>query len=93
MLKDIADIRFWFKARDDIRFERIARRDKVDLDHAKRETLTRENSEKERFLRYYGVDLDDLSIYNFVIDTSWLSIDDVLRILYRVIDGYLERCR
>jgi|Deesub1362B_J571_1020462.scaffolds.fasta_scaffold00004_216 cytidylate kinase len=91
MLKDIADIKFWFKADDMVRFSRIADRDGVDINKAMKETVSREKSEKDRFMKYYGIDLDDLSIYNYVIDTTWLTIDDILMILYRIIDRYIER--
>lgn len=91
MLRDKADIKFWFKARDDVRFRRIAERDGIPLEKAIEETKYREASEVERFKRYYNIDLNDLSIYDYVIDTSFLSIDDVLAIVFRVIDSYLAR--
>jgi cytidylate kinase len=91
MLKDIADLKFWFKARDEVRFRRIAERDGVSYEEAASQTLYRERSEIERFKRYYGIDLNNLSIYDYVIDTSFLTIEEVLDIIFKIIDGYISR--
>lgn len=89
MLKDIADIKFWFKAEDNVRFQRIANRDRISLELAIEETISRERSEIGRFKRYYGINIYDLSIYDYVIDTSYLLIDDVLNIIFKIIDRFL----
>jgi len=90
-LKDIADIKIWIKARDDIRFRRIAERDNLPLDEAARRTKFREKSEIERFKKFYQINILDLTIYDFVIDTSFLTIDDVLEILNKIIVSYMRR--
>ena len=89
MLRDKANIKFWFKAKDLIRYKRIADRDGIPIDVAIKETKHREEIEKVRFKKYYGIDITDLSIYDYVIDTSYLSIDDILSILFKIIDCYL----
>lgn len=89
VLKDKADIKFWFKASDSIRYQRIANRDKIPIEIAVKETRYREEIERLRFKKYYGIDISDLSIYDYVIDTTYLSINDVLLIVFRIIDSYL----
>ncbi len=90
MLKDIADIKIWFHAPLDVRIRRIAARENRGFDEVYKETLTREESEIRRFKKYYDIDLNDLSIYDFVISTYPYSIKAVSSIVFAIIDGFLE---
>lgn len=47
----------------------------------------RANSERERYYKLYGVDLEDHSLYDLVIDTSALSVDEVIV----AIENYLQK--
>lgn len=91
MLKNVADLKIWIKAKDEIRFKRISQRDKIPLEEAINQTRTREVSEIRRFKRYYNIDIHDLSIYDFVIDTSYLDIKTTLEIIFKIIDKYVTR--
>lgn len=48
--------------------------------------MRRERSEKDRFRRYYNIDIYNLKNYDIVIDTTDLSIDEVFRKLCREIE-------
>jgi len=89
MLKDIAHIKIWFHAPMEVRIKRIADRESRDFGEVYRETVAREESEIRRFRKYYGIDLNDLSIYDFIISTYPYSIEAVASIVYAIIDGYL----
>ena len=54
---------------------------------AKHAIELRENSERERYLKTYNVDIHDKSNYDFVIDTTNLSSDEVVDI---IIEEYLK---
>jgi len=56
-----------------IRVERIAGREKKDLEKVEKEVLERERSEYERYMKYYGFDIRDTSIYDLVLDSSHMS--------------------
>lgn len=90
MLKDVAHIKMWFHAPLEVRIKRIADREKRDYKEVYKETLAREYSEVSRFKRYYNIDLNDLSTYDFVISTYPYSLDAVVSIVYSIVDGYLE---
>lgn len=90
MLKDIAHIKIWFHAPLEVRIKRIADRENRDYKEVYKETLAREQSEINRFKRYYNIDLNNLSVYDFVISTYPYSVDAVVSILSSIIDGYLE---
>ena len=81
VLKDKADLRIFLTAPEPVRLERIARRDKIDVHHAKAQTEQRESVQRERYLRHYGFHVEDRSIYHLILDTSLGSIEDTARVL------------
>jgi CMP/dCMP kinase len=81
IVMDKADLRIYLTAPENIRLERIAKRDKLSIDDARAETGKRESVQSERYLRHYGFHVEDRSIYHLVLDTSLGSIDDTARVL------------
>jgi len=75
MAKDLAQVRIYLKAPDEERIARIANRDHLHYEAARRQTLERERIQRERYRRYYGVNIDDLSLYNIIIDTGNRSVE------------------
>jgi cytidylate kinase len=63
------------KEKDEERVTRIANRDRLNYEAARRQTLERERIQRERYQRYYGINIDDLSLYNIVIDTGSRSVE------------------
>ena len=91
MAKDEADVRLLLVAPDEVRFGRIARRDHVSFEVAKKDTLEREQIQKERYKKYYDVDVEDLSIYDLKIDTGDNSINTTKRIIIDSVRRLLEQ--
>jgi cytidylate kinase len=81
VLKDKADLRIYLTAPEPIRLERIAKRDKLTLEEATRLTASRESVQQERYLKHYGFNVDDRSIYQVVLDTSLGNIEDTAKVL------------
>lgn len=81
MLRARADLRIYLTAPEPIRLERIAARDKIALRLARTQTRQRESVQRERYLHHYGFQVDDISIYQLVLDTSLGSINEIERIL------------
>jgi cytidylate kinase len=75
MAKDVAQVRIYLKAPDGERMARIANRDHLNYEVARRQTLERERIQRERYKRYYGINIDDLALYNIVIDTGNRSVE------------------
>ena len=92
MARDLAQVRIYLKAPDEERVARIANRDHLNYEAARRQTLERERVQRERYQRYYGINIDDLSLYNIVIDTGTRSVDSTSAELVRRIDEILGRC-
>lgn len=81
VLKDRSDLRIYLTAPENIRLERIARRDKVTVEEARVQTEQRESVQRERYSRHYGFQVEERSIYHLVLDTSLGSIEDTAKVL------------
>ena len=91
---DLADVKVLLTAPDEVRFKRIAERDHVSLDEARKETEYRESVQQERYKKYYGIDVTDLSIYDLKIDTSEYPIEAAKRIIIESVRKFLvDRAR
>jgi cytidylate kinase len=65
-----ADLRVWLDAPLSVRAERIAAREDKPVADARAETEERAASEAGRYHEYYGIDIDDRSIYDLVVNTA-----------------------
>jgi cytidylate kinase len=89
MAKDVADLKFFFTAPANIRIERMAKRDGEAYDIKEQETASRERIQRQRYREIYAINIDDLSIYDLIMDTSLFSIDENINILKNIISDYL----
>ena len=64
-------------ASEEIRAQRIARRESKNPDSVLREMRARERSEKKRYLAYYGIDPYDRAMYDLWVDSSKLTPDAI----------------
>ena len=83
-----ADLRFWFDAPVDVRAKRIADREGKPVDRAREETQRRERSERKRYMEYYAIDIDDLSIYDAAYNTARWGPDRFLDALIATVEAY-----
>lgn len=83
-----AQARVFLKTEDKVRAQRILKdRRQQEKNASLKETIInirkREESEKKRYKRYYGVDYLDKKLYNHVIDTTNLTpnqvVDDIIK--------------
>ena len=91
MARDTVDVRVLLTAADNVRFRRIAEREHVGVDEARRETEYREEVQRKRYREYYGIDVTDLSIYDIKIDTSLHSIEETKAIVIDAVRSHLMR--
>jgi len=89
MAKDMAHVKILLTAPDPVRFKRIAERENLTLKDAERITVFRENRERKRFKEYYNIDLDDISIYDLIINTNKLPLKSCIKIIKEFIREYL----
>ncbi|MCE4599899.1 MAG: AAA family ATPase [Desulfurococcales archaeon] len=81
LLHDKADVLIYVKAPLNVRAERIAKRDSIPLKQAYTEIVERENSHRRRFLKYYGLDIRDLTIFHVIVDTSIYDVESTYKII------------
>lgn len=91
MAGDNADLKILLTAPLETRVARIADRDDIPYEEARRETITREGSERARYQEYYGIDISDPSIYDVVLNTAKYDLDGVVGVLISAIETYYER--
>lgn len=85
---DYADFRVWLDAPLDVRAERIAEREDKPVEKAREETAARQGSEADRYLKYYGIDVTDLTIYDLSINTARWDAESVLDMLVTAVEVY-----
>ncbi|MGC9514882.1 (d)CMP kinase [Methanocrinis sp.] len=84
-----ADLKILLKADRMIRAERIASRENELVEDALQESRVREECEARRYEKYYNIDVDDLSVYDLVIDTGTWGEEGVVAITMAAV-RYLE---
>jgi cytidylate kinase len=91
MAGDNADLKILLIASVENRIRRITERDGTDFEYARRETITREGSEKARYLEYYGVDVSDHSVYDLIINTNKYDLEEVIAIVFIAIEEFFGK--
>jgi cytidylate kinase len=71
-------LRTWIDCDDKLRAERVAAREGITIDQALRDNAEREAVEQARYRALYGIELDDLSVYDLLLDSGGLGRDDVV---------------
>lgn len=77
----VADIKIWLKAPAEVRAMRVARREGIEAERALSVMLEREKSEHTRYMKYYGIDLHDLSPYDVVLDSHTFNPEQLAEIV------------
>lgn len=88
MAGEYADIKIWLDAPLGIRARRIAEREDKTPAAARAETEKRERSETARYEDYYGIDFDDLTIYDLSVNTARWGPDSVTDVVLYAVDAY-----
>lgn len=73
----IEGTKVWLDAPLKVRSERIAKRESMSFESGLSEVHERERSEWDRYFTIYRIDLNDLTIYDLIIDSSNLTPDQV----------------
>jgi cytidylate kinase len=89
MIED-ADLKIWLTASPSVRATRIVQRDGGDEYTARKKTIEREECEYRRYMKYYKININDLSPYNLVIDTGLWNPDQLAGIVDLAM-GYLKK--
>ncbi|MGC9179745.1 MAG: (d)CMP kinase [Vulcanisaeta sp.] len=82
ILRDVADVRIYLKADIKARSQRLSTRDGKSIEEALNEIRAREESNRKRYLVIYGIDINDLSLFDLIMDTTYVDARKVIDIIY-----------
>jgi predicted cytidylate kinase len=73
----LPSVKTWIDCDPRVRASRVAGREGISVGQALDENATRQTVERKRYLAVYGIDIEDLSIYDLVVDSGELSPDEI----------------
>ncbi|MCL2142711.1 MAG: AAA family ATPase [Methanomassiliicoccaceae archaeon] len=83
----IPAFRIYLDASPDVRIRRIGMRDNETFEEALKETEERQASEEKRYKAYYGIDINDKSVYDLIINTDDIDPDGVVQIIINALEA------
>ncbi|MFA6679240.1 MAG: AAA family ATPase [Candidatus Methanomethylophilaceae archaeon] len=86
----IPSFKIYLSASPEVRALRVGIRECESTVSAKKETLERQASEAKRYKMYYNIDINDMSVYDLIVNTDNLDPDGVLKAILKGIEGH--RC-
>lgn len=86
-----ANVKILLTAPLGVRARRISRREKREYKEVLKETVTRERSEAKRFKKFYGIDVNNHSPFDLVLNTGRLSIRETAGILETAVGHAMKR--
>ena len=87
---ELADVTIYLRSDEELRLSRIAKRDGVSYDEAKKRTLFREKVEFTRFNKFYGIDITDIKLYDLVLNTGLFTVESNISIIGKFIREYVK---
>ncbi|MDD5760240.1 MAG: cytidylate kinase family protein [Desulfobulbaceae bacterium] len=68
-----ADLRVYVSVADDVRAERVAKRDGMSVPEAKKHLFARDKQNHERYMKVYGIDIFDISKFDLKLDSGKMN--------------------
>ena len=87
---NIPAFKIYLGASPEVRMSRIGVREGQSLEEAKKETIERQASEAKRYKMYYDIDINDMSVYDLVVNTDDLDPEGVIDVIRKAIEG--QKC-
>ncbi len=82
-------LKLWFDASQKTRAKRLAGRDSIPFSSALRTIRQRDSQNRNLYRKLYGIRFgQDLSVFNFKIDTEDISADEVARLSAELVSNY-----
>ena len=81
VLEESIIIKFWLRGSPENRAKRMANRDGISFDEAERITKLRDEENKKIYYKLYGFRFgEDLTVFDYVLNTDRLSLDSLVEI-------------
>ena len=85
-----SDLKIRLKADLGERSRRVADREGLSEEDARHRIIKRDRDNKERYRDYYGINMDDLTIYDLIIDNTELSIEETNRLIEQALEMWFD---
>jgi cytidylate kinase len=90
LLSRVADLKAFLTAPLEVRAERVAKRDGIPFEEALRQVSEREESNRRRYREVYGIEVDDLSCFDLILNTAKWSEEELGRLLVSLVRAALR---
>lgn len=84
------DLKIWLEAPEDIRAERLHRREGGEFEAVKTYNHQRDLENRERYLALYGVDIFDHSDIDWILDSTHLTLEEVVDLIVARLSTILQ---
>lgn len=81
-----ADLKLWFIAPLETRTNRICQRENKPFEIVKEEIIKRSNSESKRYREIHNIDVENMEVYDLIINTGSFQAESVVRIILKVVE-------
>lgn len=81
-----ADLKIWFLTPLDVRIKRICQRENKPPEVVKKEITTRGKSEAKRYREVHGIDIENMEIYDIIINSNSFQPENIVNIILKVIE-------
>ncbi len=88
---DWADVKIWIYCSSDVRAKRVAKRDNITVEEARKRIIKRDREDHDKYIKLYGIDSFDTSIYDIKINNGKLTKKQVKTIPVKLVRKFLER--
>ncbi|MDI3483521.1 MAG: CMP/dCMP kinase [Methanobacteriaceae archaeon] len=81
-----ADLKILIIAPFDVRAERISRRESKPRKVVEDEIRRREESEAKRYMEIHGIDIEDLQVYDIILNSAHFKPEEITNIIIKIIE-------
>jgi cytidylate kinase len=75
---DNADVKIWVNCDENVRIKRVAKRENISEEEARRKIEERDGADAKRYEELYGVDVNDKSIYDILFDNTDATYEEAI---------------
>ncbi len=86
MVKD--SFKIYIFAPEEIRAERIAKRERKSFEKAREEMRKREEYEKRRYMKFYGININDWSIYHLIFNSACFDAETIADLIVKAVSKF-----
>jgi len=88
---DWADVRIWYECTLKVRAKRVAKRDNISFEESFKNVKERDKNDREKYLKLYGIDSFDRSIYDIKINNEKLTKRQAKTVPVKLVKKFLEK--